>query len=399
MLDFGIARLLHRTATGMRTGTGALLGTPAYMSPEQCEGKPVDGRSNLYALGLIVYELVAGALPFPPSPSVRRCSWPTSRSSRPNLAGRAPAAPPALVRLVMSMLAKDPAARPADADAVIAALERLPGATRDTGPAAGADLATGPTLAPSASVAPASAASGAAAPRRGGLAVALLLGVALVVGTWGVLSKPRPGAGASGPVAAPSDEPPLPAACDPALAGKLAEARHPGLADAEAADRLEAIVAACPSSAVARALLGTALTRLDRDAEAEPHLRAALLIAPDYASARHNLAVLLIGEASQPRRCRCWTPCWRATRATRRRGSCARRRGSPPATRRAPSPICAPRRSAGRTMARAGRCWARHWPGRATPRGRREAACRAVALGVATARERCGAGPTAPAAR
>jgi serine/threonine protein kinase len=91
VLDFGIARSLHRT-TGMRTGTGALLGTPAYMSPEQCEGKPVDGRSDLYALGLVAYELSSGALPFPPSESLPQMLLSHVATPPPDLKGpRAPA--------------------------------------------------------------------------------------------------------------------------------------------------------------------------------------------------------------------------------------------------------------------------------------------------------------------
>jgi len=66
VLDFGIARAVDGGASmdGHLTGTGVLVGTPAYMSPEQIEGHPLDGRSDLYALGLILYEMVSGTHPF-----------------------------------------------------------------------------------------------------------------------------------------------------------------------------------------------------------------------------------------------------------------------------------------------------------------------------------------------
>src|SRR4029077_20053995 len=134
VLDFGIARSLHRTESDFRTGTGAILGTPAYMSPEQCEGKPVDARSDLYALGIIMYELCAGAPPFPQTPSIPQLLLAHVATAPPELATRAPNVPPDLARLVMSLLAKDPAARPANAEAVIAALEAMPGGTRGPGP-------------------------------------------------------------------------------------------------------------------------------------------------------------------------------------------------------------------------------------------------------------------------
>src|SRR5262245_35253958 len=111
VLDFGIARSLNRSDSDVRTGTGAILGTPAYMSPEQCEGKAVDARSDLYALGIIMYELCAGAPPFPQTPSIPQMLLAHVATAPPELATRAPNVPPELARLVMSLLAKDPAAR------------------------------------------------------------------------------------------------------------------------------------------------------------------------------------------------------------------------------------------------------------------------------------------------
>jgi serine/threonine-protein kinase len=58
--DFGIARITDST----RTKTGVVLGTPSYMAPEQLTGKNVTGRSDLYSLGVTLYQLLSGALPF-----------------------------------------------------------------------------------------------------------------------------------------------------------------------------------------------------------------------------------------------------------------------------------------------------------------------------------------------
>ncbi|MCK6576781.1 MAG: bifunctional serine/threonine-protein kinase/formylglycine-generating enzyme family protein [Anaerolineae bacterium] len=60
--DFGIAKLISENTR--MTRTGAIVGTPAYMSPEQWEGQPVDGRADLYAFGILVYEMLTGGLPF-----------------------------------------------------------------------------------------------------------------------------------------------------------------------------------------------------------------------------------------------------------------------------------------------------------------------------------------------
>src|SRR5439155_12346998 len=66
LLDFGIAKLTGAAGTSNRTQTGTVIGTPAYMSPEQCEGKGlIDHRSDIYSLGIVMYELLTGRVPFP----------------------------------------------------------------------------------------------------------------------------------------------------------------------------------------------------------------------------------------------------------------------------------------------------------------------------------------------
>src|SRR5205085_5970230 len=65
VLDFGIAKLTDIGAAGTATKTGAVMGTPTYMSPEQCKGTgDVDHRADLYSIGCIFYELICGRPPF-----------------------------------------------------------------------------------------------------------------------------------------------------------------------------------------------------------------------------------------------------------------------------------------------------------------------------------------------
>jgi serine/threonine-protein kinase len=65
LLDFGIAKLTGDVAGSRRTRTGIVMGTPAYMSPEQCEGRgKIDHRTDIYALGILMYEMMTGRVPF-----------------------------------------------------------------------------------------------------------------------------------------------------------------------------------------------------------------------------------------------------------------------------------------------------------------------------------------------
>jgi len=112
--DFGIALVTSRPA---RELPGATTGTPHYMSPEQSLGEPVDGRSDVYALGVVLYEMITGTCPFSGRNTTeviaKHISAPVPRVSE-----REPATPVALARLVERMLAKDPAARPTAAELV-----------------------------------------------------------------------------------------------------------------------------------------------------------------------------------------------------------------------------------------------------------------------------------------
>jgi serine/threonine-protein kinase len=112
--DFGIALVTSRPA---RELLGSTAGTPHYMSPEQSLGEQVDGRSDVYALGVVLYEMLTGTLPFPGRNAAEVIAKHIS-APLPKVSEREPETPAALVRLVDHMLAKDPATRPTAAELV-----------------------------------------------------------------------------------------------------------------------------------------------------------------------------------------------------------------------------------------------------------------------------------------
>ncbi|HVY39943.1 MAG TPA: serine/threonine-protein kinase [Polyangia bacterium] len=113
LLDFGIAKLVQRPTNGgdQRTRTGVILGTPRYMSPEQCrESRDVDHRTDVYSLGVVLYEMLAGAPPFA-SASWGELAHMHIGVTPPALQAIVPDVPPAVAAVVHRMLEKDPAAR------------------------------------------------------------------------------------------------------------------------------------------------------------------------------------------------------------------------------------------------------------------------------------------------
>lgn len=201
--DFGIAKALASAAHGTTdpaagasspTRLGVVAGTPAYMAPEQAAGGPgVDHRADLYALGVVAYELLVGETPFARLETSRRAEPPSLSERRPDVPGE-------LAALVMRLLAEDPAARPQSAGEVIEALDGIVAPTVE--PA----LVTGPPrISQPAGATPTGPANHVIPGRRTmGRAGAVVLGVTVVTAAaWYVATSAR-GAGAPARDARPS---------------------------------------------------------------------------------------------------------------------------------------------------------------------------------------------------
>jgi predicted Ser/Thr protein kinase len=140
VLDFGVAKVLassaESTATHASTGSGQLIGTPRYMSPEQCLGQRVGARSDLYSLGVLLYEMLAGRPPFvDPLQSALLVKQATAPA--PPLPRLRQDIPRSLALAVHSLLAKRPDDRPRTAAMAKMLLERS--LVRPEGPVAAAD--------------------------------------------------------------------------------------------------------------------------------------------------------------------------------------------------------------------------------------------------------------------
>ena len=122
VLDFGIAKM-RGDATLTRIGSS--LGTPAYMPPEQARGEPVDGRTDIWSLGALLYEMLAGCRPFPGDDERAVLSAVQNRQAEP-LERIRPEVPPELSRTVAKALAKDPAERHQSAAELLSDLELNP---------------------------------------------------------------------------------------------------------------------------------------------------------------------------------------------------------------------------------------------------------------------------------
>jgi serine/threonine protein kinase len=117
--DFGIARYASQVS-----GSGLLMGTPAYLAPEQIQGEPQDARSDQFALGIVLYQMLTGVRPFNGSSLGAVCAQILNAVPEPP-SRHNPAVPPALDRIVARCLAKNPADRFASCDELASALYPL----------------------------------------------------------------------------------------------------------------------------------------------------------------------------------------------------------------------------------------------------------------------------------
>ena len=144
LLDFGLARLVSADADVTRTQEGTVLGTPAYMSPEQAEGKPLDVRSDIFSFGVVLYEMLSGQRAFGGTTTVQVLNA-VLRETPPRLQTR-----PVLDRIVRQCMAKQPGSRFQTIAEVRMALEE---AVREPRSAATPD-APQPSIGPSIAVLP-----------------------------------------------------------------------------------------------------------------------------------------------------------------------------------------------------------------------------------------------------
>jgi tetratricopeptide (TPR) repeat protein len=216
LADFGLARLVE--GAGTLTQSGAMVGTPAYMSPEQGLGEKVDSRSDIYSLGVILYQMVAGRPPFqaetPMAIMIKHIHDPLLPPRHHN-----PAVPEAVQQVILKALAKKPADRYATAGDLVRALNQAIDASAST---AQPDLtAVAPPLEPT-QVAPARrpAAMGKLLLVGGvaGLAGLLVIAVigAFLIRSWLADNEEEATSDATAPaIGEPAVEPLIPAGDDP----------------------------------------------------------------------------------------------------------------------------------------------------------------------------------------
>jgi eukaryotic-like serine/threonine-protein kinase len=207
--DFGIARITDSS----KTRTGLVLGTPSYMSPEQIAGRKVDGRTDLYSLGVTLYQMLTGVLPFR-GDSMAELMYKIANEEAPDPRAVRPELPERLAQVLARALAKKPDLRYQDGEAFArdlrAVLAELPGqpGMEATAPAPGpvpavtevpaAFQATAPMMAPGNALAPPAAAPGYDATQKAELVPGAPFGQTTVMNKSGDPEGPQAGGGTTG---------------------------------------------------------------------------------------------------------------------------------------------------------------------------------------------------------
>jgi len=285
LVDFGIAKLAGDFRAGQvhQTRSGALMGTPLYMSPEQCrDSANIDSRTDLYSLGCVLFEMLTGRPPFTHA-TLGDLMVAHMTEAPPDARAANPSVPPALAELTAELLRKNPAERPAGMQAVADRLMLFLGSltTVPESPARPA-VAVTPAAAKTTFGDAAAELVGDGAPprRRGGLTAALVVAIVGGLAVGGILARrghaPQPAAApaiatpavaiAAAPAPKPADSPPAPAAPPPVIteekkpapkheaAAKKSGARHAtevASAGDSSADLMKALAAPSGSGAAA----------------------------------------------------------------------------------------------------------------------------------------------------
>ena len=296
VLDFGLAKLADDSGKSRSiTRDGTVFGTPEYMAPEQAQGEPLDPRTDLYALGVLLYHMLTGELPFRAETFVALLTKHVRETPRPPR-DLDPAIPPALDAIVLRCMQKRADQRFPSATALVEALVPFAARAEPTGPtmAVQRDPGSGPVgaaaAAPSAAV-PARGTSDSRGfdsvtsmvfprPRRGLHAAIAAGGLALVVAGL-VWARTRGQASAA-----------VASSGGPAELGEIHRLVADGKLD-EAAAQLEVLHRAGESAALERAT-GEVAERRGRRLEALAHLHRAKTLAPADPSVRAALAALLL---------------------------------------------------------------------------------------------------------
>ena len=129
LLDFGIAKLLvgeEASGANHKTRTGAPIGTPLYMSPEQCRGRDIDHRTDIYSFGIVAFRMLTGKLPFD-AEDYMTILMRQMADTAPPPSSLVAELPVEVDRAIASMMEKEPAARPGSLAKAVEALERAAG--------------------------------------------------------------------------------------------------------------------------------------------------------------------------------------------------------------------------------------------------------------------------------